>query len=154
MDYSQNFRTLSSQVLQSRFGCVVPAHSMCSGTRRGRGRAQVSARDPRAVRIDCHARTQDNLQFGVGTSDDVAAYLIRIVLCQVSCTTARCRDDLIPESWRKPLDLTNDRLCSVAGISVWHVRIGVQRMNVPGGSGGISQLLLTEEHERPVRHAA
>src|SRR3546814_18290833 len=100
---------------------------MCSGTRRGRGRAQVSARDPRAVRIDCDARTQDNLQFGVGTSDDVAAYLLRIVLRQDSCTPARRRDDLLPEPWPKPPDLTDDRLSSVAGVTVTRVRIGIQR---------------------------
>ena len=53
---------------------------------------------------------------------------------------------------REALDLGDDRLGRVAGVAVGHVGVGPDRVDVAGRAARVGQVLLADEHERPLRH--
>ena len=62
--------------------------------------------------------------------------------------------DAIAEAGREPLELRDDRLGGVAAEPARHVRVRVHRADVSGGSLRVGDILLSDEHEGALGHAA
>jgi hypothetical protein len=63
-------------------------------------------------------------------------------------------DDPLAQPRSEALDLIDQQLPGVTVVAVWDVRVGPHRMDVPEGASGIRQVLLGNEHERPLRQPA
>src|SRR3954452_22417847 len=113
--------------------------------RRG-GRADVEA-FAGAVGIGCEARANERLDGGVGAADDVAADVVRIRGLEIGRRASGAADDPLPQAGCKALDLGDDDVGGVAAIGVRYVRVGPDRVDVPGRAARVREVLLCDQHE-------
>ena len=126
---------------------------MSPGTWWGRRGAQKHPRHTGRVRIEREPGTEEDLEGIVGTRDEVAADIVRVVGLEVRGAADSEADDALAQPGREPFDLVDDHIGCVAGEAARHVRVRPDRMQVSFRSRGISDVLLSHEDERPGRHA-
>src|SRR5262249_1217792 len=118
------------------------------------GGAQVHARHAGAVRVDGRARPQHHLEPVVGTGGDVTAHVVAVVPAEVGGRPVMARPYPRTEARCEALDLGQDWLPGGALVAGGPVGVGPQGMQVAGRTGGVGEVLLSNEDEGALRQAA
>src|SRR4051794_37383375 len=128
---SGELRKLRSAEVPKCGTCGVIAVHAVGARPRGRGRrADVDAVDPGAIRIECEAGPDHDLDRRVGPGDDVAPDVVRVVGLEIAGGADRARGDPLAETWGEALDLSHHRLGRIAGVATRDVRVDPEGMQV------------------------
>jgi cation diffusion facilitator family transporter len=139
---------------QRRLRGVVAAHPVRAGAGWRRGGAEKHTGDAERVRIERGARAEDQLARVVGAGHDVAADVVDVVLLHLGDVADVAREDAVPEARSEALDLRLDRPARVSRVAGGHVRVGVERMHVAVRARRVGEVLLADQHERPLGQLA
>jgi len=143
---------LPLEVTQCRASRIGPAHAMGARTGRRGGRADVHARNADRVRRQRGSWAEGQLANILGPGHDVTADVVRVQGRKLRGSAHCLPHDPIAEAGSEPFNLRNDRRCRIPGITVGHMGIRPDRMNVADRSLRVGQVLLTDQHERPLGH--
>src|SRR5882757_9426440 len=146
------FAGLPPQVAQCAGRGVGAAHAVRAGAGRGGRRAEVHPRHAQPVGREGGARAEHQLADVLGAGHDVAADVVRVVGGHLLGRAHRLADDPLPEPGGEPLELGDDRLGGVPGVAVRDVRVRVDRVDIADRAARVSQILLADQDERPLRH--
>src|SRR5581483_10214017 len=95
-----------------------------------------------------------DLPRGAGAVQDVAADEVLVVGCDLGGRACRASDDALSQARGEALDVIDDCGLGITGEAGRHVGVGPHRVDVAGRALGVGQVLLPDQHERPLRHAA
>src|SRR6476659_10646920 len=144
----------AAQGAEDGLGGVVAAHPAGAGARWGCGGADVDAGDSGCVGVERQARADHRLPRREGAGDDVAADVVGVVGGEVGGRTDVAGDDPLAQARGEAFDLVEQGIGCVAAVAVRDVGVGPDRVQIVARARGVGEVLLADEDEGSLRHAA